>query len=136
MSRRSLSRSYEPIEEQAINLTPLIDVVFVLLVMFIIIAPMINIDRIELPQGVATVQESKIDQTIAVQVRSDNTYWLNQRQVSLNELSALLFQAKKNYPNAIPQIMPDKNASFQAYENVRSASKKAGFEYIDVNLSP
>lgn len=54
----------------------------------------------------------------------------------MSELFNLLKQAKKNYPQAIPQVMPDKNASFQAYEHVRTASKNAGFDYIDVNLSP
>ena len=71
-----------------------------------------------------------------MQIRADNTYYLNHRQVSLKELSTLLVKAKTQYPKAIPQIMPDKKASFQAYENVRTASKKAGFDCIDVNLKP
>ncbi|MCH9632213.1 MAG: Tol-Pal system protein TolR [Chlamydiae bacterium] len=136
MSRRNFFQSSGSVEEPGINLMPLIDVVFVVLVMFIIIAPMVNIDRIELAQGVSTVQQNKIDQTLVVHIRADNTYWLNQRQVTLNELNSLLNKAKKSYPNATPQIMPDKNASFQAYENVRTASKKAGFDFVDVNLSP
>ena len=134
MSRRNRRNQRENLEEPVINLMPLIDVVFVVLVMFIVIAPMINIDRIELAQGVPSIQQDKIDQTLQVQIRADNTYFLNHRQVSLKELGDLLVKAKAQYPNAIPQIMPDKKASFQAYENVRSASKKAGFDCIDVNL--
>lgn len=136
MSRRKSYQDPSPYEEPSINLTPLIDVVFVVLVMFIIIAPMINIDRIELAEGVASTTQSKMDQTLVVHIHKDNSIWLNQRQVSVVELSHLLKQAKKNYPEAIPQVIPDKNASFQAYENVRTASKNAGFDYIDVNLSP
>ncbi len=136
MSRRKFFNASDSSEEPAINLMPLIDVVIVVLVMFIIIAPMVNIDRIELAQGAPSVQKSKIDPTLVVHIRADNTYWLNQRQVSLSELNSLMHKAKKTYPNATPQIMPDRKASFQAYENVRTASKKAGFDCVDVNLSP
>ena len=135
MSRRKLSTLTEAHEEPSINMTPLIDVVFVVLVMFIIIAPMLNVDRIDLAQGAATVERSQIDQTLMIQIRADQSYWLNQRQVSLEELSSLLNHAKQRYPQATPQIMPDKNASFQTYENVRTAAKRAGFDSIDVNLS-
>lgn len=135
MRKRNRSKIYQAShEEDKINLTPLIDVIFVILVMFILIAPMINIDRIELADGAPSIQQSKMDQTITIQIRSDKTYLYNQKVVSLKELSSLLVDAKKRYPNAIPQIMPDKNASFQSYENVRTATKNAGFEYIDVNL--
>lgn len=135
MSRR---RKYylEDTEEPVINLMPLIDVVFVVLVMFIVIAPMINLDRIELAEGAATIKQNQIEQTLQIQIRADNTYVLNHRPLGLKELNTLLIQAKKQYPNAIPQIMPDKKASFQAYENVRTAVKNAGFEQLDVNLSP
>ena len=64
MSRRKFSTLSETHEEPSINMTPLIDVVFVVLVMFIIIAPILNIDRIDLAQGAATVERSQIDQTI------------------------------------------------------------------------
>ncbi len=133
--RRNYQKAYQH-EEPNINLMPLIDVVFVVLVMFIVIAPMMNVDRIDLAEGMSTVKQNQIDSTIVVQVGADNSYHLNQRSVSLKELSRLLVEAKKAYPEAIPQVMPDKNASFQAYENVRTASKKAGFECIDVNLNP
>lgn len=123
-------------EEPVVNLTPLIDVVFVVLVMFIIIAPMVNIDRIELAEGAPSIQQSKIDQTLVIHIRADNSIWFNQKQVTLKELNSLLTNAKKKHQTAIPQIMPDKKASFQAYEHVRTAAKNAGFDFVDVNLSP
>ena len=60
--RRKRSTTTKAIEEPIINLMPLIDVVFVVLVMFIVIAPMINIDRIELAEGAPSIQQNKIDQ--------------------------------------------------------------------------
>lgn len=136
MSRRRRFQETTYVEDAGINLMPLIDVVFVVLVMFIIIAPMINIDRIELAQGAPSTKQSQNSKALNIHIRKDNSFWLNQRKVSQKELQSLLKQAKQQYPNSIPQIMPDKNASFQAYEHVRTAAKEAGFEAIDVNLSP
>ena len=136
MSRRRRFSHSSSMEDAQINLMPLIDVVFVVLVMFIIIAPMVNVDRIELAEGTATAKQSQESKALNVHIRKDNSVWLNQRKVSQKELQALFKQAKLQYPRSIPQIMPDKNASFQAYEHVRSAAKDAGFEAIDVNLSP
>ena len=63
--RLSLARE-EGSEELHINLTPLIDVVFVLLIMFIVIAPLLELDRIQLASSAgkaikeaSTVQEGK-----------------------------------------------------------------------------
>ena len=77
MSRRKSFQDHAAVEEPTINLTPLIDVVFVVLVMFIIIAPMVNIDRIELAEGAASVQQNQIDQTLVVHIRKDNSVWFN-----------------------------------------------------------
>src|SRR4051812_28199884 len=98
--------SAEKIEEPTINLTPLIDVVFVILIMFIIIAPLLELDRIDL----ADASKDSFDSTITVQevspiaihVHSDNSLWYNKRQVSLIELTALLKEAKMQYPSIKP----------------------------------
>lgn len=53
MTRSRISFSRQPtFEEPTVNLTPLIDVVFVILIMFIVIAPLLDLDRIELAQAV------------------------------------------------------------------------------------
>lgn len=79
MSRRKTFQDTTPYEEPTINLTPLIDVVFVVLVMFIIIAPMINLDRIELAEGAPSIKQNQVDQTLVVHIHKDNSIWLNQR---------------------------------------------------------
>jgi len=61
MGRRNINRqSSSPIEEAWINLMPLIDVVFVVLIMFIVIAPMLDIDQIDLAEGTTRVKEADL----------------------------------------------------------------------------
>jgi biopolymer transport protein ExbD len=102
---RLLKESHEDIH---INLTPLIDVVFVVLIMFIIIAPMLELDRVQLASAAqrenretAVVQE---ESPVAIHVHEDNSIWFNNRVVSKDELLQLLKNAKRSYPNKTPQL--------------------------------
>lgn len=133
-------RHKTPIDEPQVNLTPLIDVVFVILIGFIVIAPLLELDHIELaeaPQHSAhqslAVQESS---PISVVVHQDNTLWFDNRKVSLAELSGLLKEAKKKFPKATPQLVHDKKGYFGTYQSVKNVLEEAGFEQVDIILKP
>lgn len=139
MARRRLVKEVEA-EESTINLTPLIDVVFVVLIMFIIIAPMLELDRVQLATGarkqskeMAVVQENS---PIMIHVHEDNTIWFNAKLVQLDQLVELLKNAKRQNPNRIPQLFQDKKGQFGTYQNVKNAVEIAGFEQLDIILQP
>lgn len=126
-------------DEPSVNLTPLIDVVFVILIMFILVAPLLELERIELANASAK-EEKKLNahesSPIAIHVQENNTILLNKRKVSLKELSVLLQQMQKKYPNARPQLYHDKRAFFGTYQAVKNAVEEAGFEQMDLILKP
>ena len=136
--RFSTSQAWN-IEEPLINLTPLIDVVFVILIMFIVIAPLLELDRIELAHG----QTSSGSQTaaqesspISLHVFKDNTIHLNHQPIKLDQLTSSLKAAKERYPQAQPQVFHDKNAHFGTYQAIKNASEAAGFAQLDIVLEP
>lgn len=137
MRTRPSSKHFE--EEASINLTPLIDVVFVVLIIFILIAPMLQVDRIQLASGSQTREkESAVQENspIAIHVRADNSIWLNMRAVNKDELLHLLKEARIRFPHKVPQLFNDKKAYFEAYQNVKNIVELAGFEELDVILQP
>lgn len=128
------------IEEPVINLTPLIDVVFVILIMFILIAPLLDLDLVELADGpsaalnnVHTVQESSL---VAIHVHRDNSIWFNGRAVSVIQLTEELKIAKQRYPKVVPQIFHDKQAHFGIYQSVKNAAEEAGYSQMEIILKP
>ena len=127
-------------EDTQINLTPLIDVVFVVLIMFIIIAPMLELDRVTLSNAAksdAKEMTSVQDHSpISIYVHEDNSIWMNNHIVPEKKLIELLRQAKKSYPERIPQLFHDKKAHFGTYQTVKNAVEIAGFEQLDVILQP
>ena len=127
-------------EEPTVNLTPLIDVVFVILIVFIVIAPLLELDRVELAdagaptnQAISSVQESS---PIAIHVHKDNTVWLNNKKVALQDLKKILREYKAKYPQGHPQLFHDKEAHFGIYQAVKNAAEEAGFSHIDIILKP
>lgn len=137
---RAKSSVQRQIDEPIINLTPLIDVVFVILIMFIVVAPLLELDRVELAdassnsaEGSISVQESS---PIAIHVHKDNTITFNDQNVTLQQLPELLRQAKKKYPNARPQLFHDKRGHFGVYQSIKNAAESAGFQQMDIVLKP
>ncbi|NGX58352.1 MAG: hypothetical protein K940chlam3_01259 [Chlamydiae bacterium] len=139
MSRRNPHRFETAIEEPPINMTPLIDVVFVILIMFIVVAPLLDVDRIELAgshshrEQVMPIQDQN---PITIRVYHDNTVKFNGQKVLLPQLTSLLMTSKKTYPGARPQVFHDKRATFGTYQTVKNAVETAGFEEMDIVLSP
>jgi biopolymer transport protein ExbD len=126
-------------EEATINLTPLIDVVFVVLIIFILIAPMLELDRVNLanaapmPNKQAATSENS---SLTIHVHADNTIWFHGKCVTPDQLTGLLKEARKLGNHRIPQLFQDKRACFGTYQSVKNSVEIAGFEQIDVILKP
>ncbi|AXH78540.1 MAG: biopolymer transport protein [Circular genetic element sp.] len=138
MGKRHLSKRLS--EEPTVNLTPLIDVVFVILIMFIVIAPLLELDRIQLADSKGqhsgdsiSVQESS---PIAIHVRQDNSIWFSGNVVAITDLPDLLKLAKVNFPGIRPQLFHDRKAHFGTYQSVKNAAEEAGFDQLDIVLKP
>lgn len=133
------NRRVEPFEEPTVNLTPLIDVVFVILIGFILIAPLLETDQIALadaPENSSHVQSNQEMSPIAIYVKADNSLVWKGERVSLSQLKELLLQAKRKDEKAIPQLFHDKKAYFGTYQNVKNLLESLGFERVDVVLQP
>lgn len=128
------------VEEPTVNLTPLIDVVFVILIMFIVVAPLLELDRVELANAALTTQDKSISvqetSPIAIHVRQDNSIKINGQMVPVDQLADILKNMKKRYPNDRPQLFHDKKAHFGTYQSVKNAAESAGFQQMDVILNP
>ncbi|MBI5272821.1 MAG: biopolymer transporter ExbD [Chlamydiia bacterium] len=126
-------------EEPLINLTPLIDVVFVVLIAFMLIAPILDVDSILLaPSGSASKKETPPLQNgpVSISIRKDNSIWLEGKRVSLLDLEKRLTLERKRAPHMIPQMLPDASAHFATYQQVKNVIESCGFEQVDIVLRP
>ena len=123
-------------EEPLINLTPLIDVVFVVLITFMLIAPMLEIDTVELASSGPLSKKEIQNSTLSISVHADNTIHFQGKKILLPELERLLKEEKKRHPKVIPQLVHDSHAQFGTYQTLKNLLESLGFEQMDVILKP
>lgn len=140
MSRSLFVAHPQETSQPEVNLTPLIDVVFVILIMFMIVAPLLELDQVELAQGperpqqnISSLQEGG---RIQIHVRKDNSILLNGQPVEKQELSRFLIRQYAEHPEERPQLYQDRQARFGTYQEVKNAVESAGFSQLDVVLRP
>lgn len=120
-----------------IDLTPLIDVVFVILILFILISPMIQVERIHLAQGGQNTCATPFQQEgILIHILSDNTIKINGILMPEAKLEACLKRLHSVEQSSKPTLFCDKNCSFGYFQKVKSSVENAGYTEMDVVLSP
>ncbi len=138
--RQSGQKTLELPQEPAINITPQVDDVYVILIAFIDIAPLLEMDRIELASGGQIPSHLPVRfedaSQIQIHVQADNSILFNHEHVSLAELTSLLRRAKSAYPQARAQLFHHKLAYFGTYQAVKNALEAAEFKEVDIVLSP
>lgn len=137
--RKRFSQPQGSQEEALLNLTPLIDVIFVILVMFMLVAPMLNLDEVDLAHaraesGLSSAQADK--NPVRIFVKQDNTLTLNERKISFDELQKALPKLKALHPSATPIVFHDKRAQFGTYQSLKNEIENAGFEQMQIVLKP
>lgn len=126
----------DAVDEPLINLTPLIDVVFVVLITFMLIAPVLDVDSVDLASSGGSEKKELQTGPIAIAVHADNSIWYQGKKVTLLELDKILRQEKRRSPRAVPQLVHDKQAQFGTYQSVKNTLEGVGFEQMDVILKP
>jgi biopolymer transport protein ExbD len=135
--RKKSSYRLEEDSLEMINLTPLLDVLFLILVFFILIAPLLDFDRIELAPSSQNKEELKNgndSQVIKIYLEKNGSIYLGTNLIQFTDLSIALDQYYKNNPKNIPQLYPDKNASFGSYQKIKNLVESIGFDQLDVVL--
>ncbi|WP_045224140.1 ExbD/TolR family protein [Methyloterricola oryzae] len=113
-------------EMSEINVTPLVDVMLVLLVVFIVTAPLLTqVVRVKLPKTEQT--EPSPDQHVAIlSVNADGQPVLDDHPVSLESLETELKALQEKDPEVSVQLQADKGAVFDAVAKVMAAAQRSG----------
>ncbi len=119
-----------------INVTPLVDVMLVLLIIFMVTTPMlIHGVKVELPHTTASPLRSK-KEPIVITVLRDGTVYMNRHRFSLNKLRTKLKALYPLMPDRQVAIRGDGNTAYKNVINVLGAVKAAGFKKVGLVTRP
>jgi len=118
-----------------INMTPLVDVMLVLLVIFLVTAPMLNSSiKLNLPsESASEITEQK---PLTISVNKSGAYFLNDRAVSEKELEEELQLIAKKNPKQQIHLRADVNASYGQVSKVLAISQRMGLSNIGFITEP
>jgi biopolymer transport protein ExbD/biopolymer transport protein TolR len=137
MKRFSQRNSLVTLNE--INITPLLDLAFVLLIIFIITRPLIeqNID-LQLPQNMGKPDVRNIDRhnIRMVEISQRGEYWLQGRRLSLGQLEAELLRTHQQNPKLIVDIRADKRSPWEYGIAVVNACQRDGITQFSIRTAP
>ncbi len=112
-----------------INVTPLVDVCLVLVIIFMVTAPMMVHPNMELALPKASTKEGEVKENITISISSKGEWAINQDIVGKEGVAAqLLVMIKKNKDKYIV-IRADKDAPWGAAEEAMFMAKKVGAKY-------
>jgi biopolymer transport protein ExbD len=137
MTFGGFERGQSPSQPMAeINVTPLVDVMLVLLVIFIITAPLLAYAlKLDLPDVKAPAVSAKAD-VIRIAIDADgNVYW-NLDRVAEADLAARLASAAAQQPQPDVHLRADKATRYERVAAVMAAAQQAGLTKIGFVTEP
>jgi biopolymer transport protein ExbD len=122
-------------EQPTMNLTSMIDVLFLLIIFFMVGTRFSDMERnidVELPKVAAGNESTSAPRAHVIAVHRDGTLSLDQRHLTLRELSAELTRLEKESPGLAVVVRGDGEGAFQNVAEVLAECRKAGVQRLDV----
>lgn len=128
-----MGRKTEAEEEAgAIDLTPMLDVVFIMLIFFIVTASFIKEPGVDINRPDATTA-SKVKTPILVAVTDNNKVWINKNEVDIRQVKLQLQVLLAETPKGKVVIQADKKANIKTLTEVAQAARELGVGEISVS---
>jgi biopolymer transport protein ExbD len=123
-------------DEQEINITPMLDVVFIMLIFFIVTASFVKESGIDVnkPEGATAVAKEKANILIAID--ADGAIWIDRRQVDPRAVRANIERLHAENPQGTVVIQADEDARTGVLVQVMDAARLAGVYDVAIAANP
>ena len=111
-------------EETIVDLTPMLDVVFIMLIFFIVTATFIKEAGVEVNRPNADTADQKDNTTILVAINADNSIWIDKKRVDIRSIKANIERLHAENPEGGVIIQADELASVKTFTSVLDAARK------------
>jgi biopolymer transport protein ExbD len=119
-------------EEATLDMTPMLDIVFILLIFFIVTTSFVKEAGIEVNKPKAANQSKQKSANIFIAVRDNGEIWLDKRVVDIERVAATIEKLLAEQPTDVVIIQADKKAEHGKVVQVMDAIKEAGIDRISI----
>ena len=122
-------------ESSEIDLTPMLDVVFIMLIFFIVTTSFIKETGIEVNRPSAATAEKKSKGNILIAIRPNGEIWIDKRHIDIRAIRANIQRLKANAPKSSVIIQSDAEAKTGILVRVMDQIRLAGVQNISIAAS-
>ena len=119
-------------DESEVNLTPMLDVVFIMLIFFIVTASFVKESGIDITRPDAATAERKERGNILVAITDSDQIWIDRRQVDVRAVRANIERLHAENPQGAVVIQADEESKNKLLVLVMDAARMAGVTNVSI----
>ena len=119
-------------EDNEINLTPMLDVVFIMLIFFIVTASFIKEAGIDVIRPDATTADKQEDAAILIAISANDEIWIDRRQTDPRALRSAIERLHSENPKGSIVIQADESSTNEMLVIVMEAAKQVGVANVAI----
>jgi len=131
--RRNMNRFSRSDDEADINLTPMLDVVFIMLIFFIVTATFIKQTGIDVRRPEALTAERKPTVSVLVAINDRGEIWIDKKRVPSTSVRAEIERIHAENPKGGLVIQADRGAKYENLVTVLNAARGAGLSEVAIS---
>jgi biopolymer transport protein ExbD len=117
-----------------INITPLVDIILVILIIFIVTTSYVVRSQIQVDLPQAASGQSEVQKTLVFQVTKEGEYKVDGESKSLSAIGQLVTRQKRQNPNVKAVIAADKKVIYQKVISLIDTLKQNGLDAFALNI--
>jgi biopolymer transport protein ExbD len=128
-----MARRHAHTEDAEINITPMLDIVFIMLIFFIVTTSFTKETGAAIVKPLADQAVSLRNGTILIGIKSNDDIWMSKRLIELREVRSMVETAKAENPKGSVVIVADKDSRIGTVTQVMDQVKMAGIQGIAIS---
>ena len=122
-------------DESEVNITPLIDIVFIMLIFFIVTATFVKEAGIDVNKPDAPTAEVKKKANILIAIDANNNIWLDRRKIDIRSVIPNIKRLRAENPQGSVVIQADEESKNKMLVEVMDAARAAGVQQVAISAS-
>lgn len=128
-----MARRHAHTEDAEINITPMLDIVFIMLIFFIVTTSFTKETGAVITKPEAKQAISLRNGTILIGIKPNDDIWMSKRLIELREVRSMVEQAKAENPKGSVVIVADKDSRIGTVTRVMDQVRMAGVQGIAIS---
>ena len=119
-------------QDASVDITPMLDVVFIMLIFFIVTASFVKEAGIDVNRPEASTAQKKDRVNILIAISSEDQVWINKRRIDVRSVQEIIAKLHAENPQGTVVIQADRKATTDTLIKVMDASRAAGVYDVSI----